>query len=144
MLALRDAFGLPGMRVLQFGFDGTPDNPHVPYRYERNSIVFTGTHDNNTSLGWYTDLDGDTRARVDNYFGIPPATMPAALIRAALGSVAQLAVIPAQDILALGSQARLNTPGTSSGNWQWRLPAGALTVELARSFAQLNGSFGRA
>jgi 4-alpha-glucanotransferase len=144
VLALRDAFGLPGMRVLQFGFDGTPDNPHVPYRHERNSIVFTGTHDNNTSLGWYTDLDGDTRARVDNYFGIPPATMPAALIRAALGSVAQLAVIPAQDMLALGSQARLNSPGTSSGNWQWRLPAGALTAELARSFAQLNGSFGRA
>jgi 4-alpha-glucanotransferase len=132
------------MRVLQFGFDGTADNIHLPYRHERNSIVYTGTHDNNTTLGWYTGLDGDTRARVDFYLGTTPATMPEALIRAALGSVAQVAVIPAQDILGLGSQARLNTPGTTTGNWQWRVPAGALTAQLARSYARLNRSFGRA
>jgi 4-alpha-glucanotransferase len=144
VLALRDAFALPGMRVLQFGFDGTADNIHVPYRHERNSIVYTGTHDNDTTLGWYAGLDGDIRARVDFYLGTTPAPMPAALIRAALGSVAQVAVLPAQDILGLGSQARLNTPGTTAGNWQWRLPAGALTAQLARSYAQLNGSFGRA
>jgi 4-alpha-glucanotransferase len=144
VLALRDAFGLPGMRVLQFGFDGTAENVHVPYRHERNSIVYTGTHDNNTTLGWYAGLDCDTRARVDFYLGTTPPAMPAALIRAALGSVAQVAVIPVADILGLGSQARLNTPGTTSGNWQWRLPAGALTAELARSYAQLNRSFGRA
>ena len=143
VLALRDAFGLPGMRVLQFGFDGAAGNLHVPYRHERNCIVYTGTHDNNTTLGWYADLDGDTRRRVDFYLGITPAAMPEALIRAALGSVAQLAVIPAQDVLGLGSEARLNTPGTTGGNWQWRLPAGALTAELARRYAQLNGSFGR-
>ena len=144
VLALRDDFGLPGMRVLQFAFDGTAENVHVPYRHERNSIVYTGTHDNNTTLGWYTALDGDTRARVDFYLGTTPPAMPAALIRAALGSVAQVAVIPVADILGLGAQARLNTPGTTSGNWQWQLPAGALTGELARSYAQLNGSFGRA
>jgi len=129
--------------VLQFGFDGAAGNLHVPYRHERNCIVYTGTHDNNTTLGWYADLDGDTRRRVDFYLGITPAAMPEALIRAALGSVAQLAVIPAQDVLGLGSEARLNTPGTTGGNWQWRLPAGALTAELARRYAHLNGSFGR-
>jgi 4-alpha-glucanotransferase len=144
VLALKNGFGLPGMRVLQFGFDGEPQNVHVPYRHVRDCVVYTGTHDNDTSLGWYTSLDRDTKQRVDFYLRLTPGAMPEGLIRAALGSVGLLAIIPAQDVLGLGSEARLNTPGTASGNWLWRLPAGALTAELARTYAHLNATFGRA
>ncbi len=144
VLALKHGFGLPGMRVLQFGFDGLPGNVHAPYRHVRECVVYTGTHDNDTTVGWYRTLDADTRQRVDFYLGVPPATMPEALIRAALGSVGDLAVIPMQDLLGLGPEARTNTPGTDRGNWLWRLPAGALTPELARRHAQLNHVFGRA
>jgi 4-alpha-glucanotransferase len=90
---LRRGFGLPGMRVLQFGFDGSNDNPHLPHMHERGSVVYTGTHDNDTTLGWYAGLDADTRARVDYFLRATPGSMPEAVIRAALGSVAQLAVL---------------------------------------------------
>jgi 4-alpha-glucanotransferase len=144
VLALKNGFGLPGMRVLQFGFDGDPGNVHVPHRHVRECVVYTGTHDNDTTLGWYSRLDPGARERVDFYLRVTPGAMPEALIRAALGSVGQLAIIPAQDLLGLGSEARLNTPGTASGNWMWRLPPDALTLQLARAFARLNASFGRA
>jgi 4-alpha-glucanotransferase len=143
VLALKNGFHLPGMRVLQFGFDGEPGNVHVPFRHERECVVYTGTHDNDTSLGWYTSLDRATRERVDFYLQLQPGEMPEALIRTALASVGQLAILPAQDLLGLASVARTNTPGTSSGNWQWRLPPGALTAELARRYAHLNAAFGR-
>jgi 4-alpha-glucanotransferase len=143
VVALKETFGLPGMRVLQFGFDGQPGNFHVPFRHVRECVVYTGTHDNDTTLGWYTSLDPGTRARVDLYLGLARSEMPEALIRAALGSVGLLAVIPAQDLLGLGSAARTNTPGTASGNWSWRLPPGALTGQLAQRYAQLNRVFGR-
>ena len=132
------------MRVLQFGFDGEAGNVHVPHRHVRECVAYTGTHDNDTTLGWYSHLDPDTRQRVDFYLRLTPGAMPEALTRAALGSVAQLAVIPAQDVLGLGSEARLNTPGTTSGNWTWRLPGAALTPQLAQAYAQLNHAFGRA
>jgi 4-alpha-glucanotransferase len=143
VLALKNGFHLPGMRVLQFGFDGEPGNVHVPFRHERECVVYTGTHDNDTSLGWYTSLDRATRERVDFYLQLQPGEMPEALIRTALASVGQLAILPAQDLLGLASVARTNTPGTSSGNWQWRLPPGALTAELSRRYAHLNAAFGR-
>ncbi|HXS19682.1 MAG TPA: 4-alpha-glucanotransferase [Steroidobacteraceae bacterium] len=144
VVALRKGFGLPGMRVLQFAFSGEGDNPHLPHMHEHDSVVYTGTHDNDTTLGWYRSLDEETRGRVDSMLRAAPGSMPEALIREALGSVGQLAIIPAQDLLGLGTEARLNTPGTIDGNWRWRLPAGALTTELARHFAQLNGMYGRA
>ena len=144
VVALRKGFGLPGMRVLQFAFSGEGNNPHLPHMHEHDSVVYTGTHDNDTTLGWYLSLDEETRRRVDTMLRIAPGSMPDALIREALGSVGQLAVIPAQDLLALGSDARLNTPGTVDGNWSWRLPAGALTSRLAHYFARLNGMYGRA
>ena len=144
VLALKNGFGLPGMRVLQFGFDGLPDNVHVPHRHVRECVVYTGTHDNDTTLGWYASLDADTRQRVDFYLRARPGAMPEALTRAALGSVGHLAIIPLQDLLGLGTEARINTPGTSQGNWLWRLPEGALTAELARYCARLNQAFGRA
>jgi 4-alpha-glucanotransferase len=142
--ALRKGFGLPGMRVLQFAFSGEGDNPHLPHMHEHDSVVYTGTHDNDTTLGWYRSLDEETRRSVDALLRVAPGSMPEALIREALGSVGQLAVIPAQDLLGLGSEARLNTPGTVAGNWRWCLPAGALTPQLAQHFARLNAMYGRA
>ncbi|MGC1728167.1 MAG: 4-alpha-glucanotransferase [Steroidobacteraceae bacterium] len=144
VVALRKAFGLPGMRVLQFAFDGHQDNPHLAYMHEHDNVAYTGTHDNDTAVGWYNRLDSGTRARVDLYLRAGPEAMPETLIRAALGSVARLAVVPAQDLLALGSEARLNTPGTTAGNWSWKLPPGALDAQLAQRYARLNGCFGRA
>lgn len=144
VLALRNDFGLPGMHVLQFAFDGDAANPHRPYLHERASVVYTGTHDNDTTLGWYSHLDAATAARVNLYLGVAASAAPEALIRAALGSVARLAIVPLQDLLALGSEARLNTPGTATGNWSWRLPAAALTADLARRYAGLNAVYGRA
>ncbi|HTY51127.1 MAG TPA: 4-alpha-glucanotransferase [Steroidobacteraceae bacterium] len=141
--ALRRDFGLPGMRVMQFGFDGSGDNPHLPHMYERLSVAYTGTHDNDTTLGWYRGLDAGTRQRVEFFLRARPEEMPEALVRAVLGSVAQLAVIPAQDVLGLGSEARLNTPGTATGNWSWQLPAQAFTPELQRRYAELNRIYGR-
>ena len=143
VVALRKGFGLPGMRVLQFAFSGEGDNPHLPHMHEHDSVVYTGTHDNDTTLGWYRGLDEETRRSVDSMLRVAPGSMPEALIREALGSVGQLAIIPVQDLLGLGSEARLNTPGTVHGNWRWRLPTGALTPELARHFARLNGMYGR-
>ena len=144
VVALRRAFGLPGMRVLQFAFDGNPQNPHLPYMHEHDNVAYTGTHDNDTALGWYLRLDSGTRARVDLFLRGAAEAMPETLIRAALGSVARLAVVPVQDLLALGSEARLNTPGTATGNWSWKLPPGALDATLAQRYARLNGCFGRA
>jgi 4-alpha-glucanotransferase len=141
--ALRVDFGLAGMRVMQFGFDGSGDNLHLPHMYERASVVYTGTHDNDTTVGWYHSLDPETRQRVDFFLRAGPGQMPQAMIHTLLGSVAQLAVVPMQDLLGLGSEARLNTPGTVAGNWSWRLPDDSLTPQLAQRFAQLNRVFGR-
>lgn len=142
--ALRREFRLPGMRVMQFAFGGAGDNPHLPHMHERDSVVYTGTHDNDTTLGWFSTLDGESLRRVEFFLRLTPGAMPEALIRGALGSVGRLAVIPAQDILKLGSEARLNTPGTAQGNWSWRLPAGSLTHELAARCLLLNQIYGRA
>jgi 4-alpha-glucanotransferase len=140
---LRRAFALPGMRVLQFGFDGSSDNPHLPHRHERETVVYTGTHDNDTALGWYRSLDAETARRVDFYLGSVPGDMPGALVRAALASVAVLAVVPVQDLLALGSEALSTTPPTAVGNWRWRLPPGSLSAELAARYRHLKGVYGR-
>ncbi|MGH8221119.1 MAG: 4-alpha-glucanotransferase [Steroidobacteraceae bacterium] len=140
---LRRGFALPGMRVLQFGFDGSRDNPHLPHRHERETIVYTGTHDNDTTLGWYRSLDAETARRVDFYLGSGPGEMPDALVGAALASVGALAVLPVQDLLALGSEARFNTPSTVPGNWRWRLPPGSLSADLAGRYRHLNGVYGR-
>jgi 4-alpha-glucanotransferase len=145
VVALQRQFALPGMRVLQFAFDGNPANPHLPHLHERACVVYTGTHDNDTTIGWYSTLDLDTAARVAALLGVGanPRDVLGGLLRAALGSLALLAIVPAQDLLGLGSAARLNTPGTTHGNWRWQLPPGALTAELARDYARLNSTFGR-
>ena len=134
VLEVRDALGLPGMAVLQFGYDGHPANPHHPDNAREQLIAYTGTHDTNTALGWWQDeADDATRARS----GLDPAQPAWSLVERALGSRAGLAMLPAQDVLELGAEARMNLPGTTGGtNWQWRLAPGQLTPELA---ARLRG-----
>lgn len=118
---LRQQFHLPGMKVLQFAFGSGPDNPYLPHHHQQHSVVYTGTHDNDTTLSWFRDLSTEEKIDVENYLGYPvAASMPWPLIRCALASVAKLAVIPMQDVLELGEGQRMNTPGTTEGNWRWR------------------------
>ena len=139
--ALRTEFGLPGMKVLQFAFDGSADNPYLPENFGEQSVVYTGTHDNDTTLGWWDALDEATRQRVRARSLEEEAhdemAMPWGLIRLALSSTARLAVVPAQDLLALGSEARMNTPGTDRGNWSWRAERGSFDAALAARVASL-------
>ena len=119
--ALRGQFGLPGMKVLQFAFDGDPGNAYLPHNHEFNSVVYTGTHDNDTTLGWFSNLDNLQAERVYEYLGAArDEAMPWPLIRASLASTCCLAVLPMQDVLELGQGHRMNTPGTMEDNWRWR------------------------
>jgi 4-alpha-glucanotransferase len=126
VLALRDDNGLVGMRVLQFGFDGDPPNEHHPSRIVDRCVVYTGTHDNDTLAGWWESLDRRQRAKVRAATGMPPRLRtPGAvrwLIDVTLRTPAVAAVVPVQDLLVLGSDARMNTPGTTVDNWMWRMP----------------------
>ncbi len=120
VVALREATGLPGMAVLQFAFGGKADNLYLPHNLVPNSVIYTGTHDNDTTLGWYAAADEPTRDHARRYLRVGGAEIGWDLVRAAYGSVSRLAVIPFQDLLSLGSEARFNTPGRPQGNWQWR------------------------
>lgn len=119
--ALRESFDLPGMKILHFAFGGGSDNPYLPEHHEENGVVYTGTHDNDTTMGWFAACDDNTRNHVLSVLGGSAEDMPWLLIEAALASPAKLAVIPMQDLLALGTEAKFNTPGTLHGNWSWRL-----------------------
>ncbi|MEX1082135.1 MAG: 4-alpha-glucanotransferase [Halofilum sp. (in: g-proteobacteria)] len=123
---LRETLGLPGMRVLQFAFDGGPDNPHRTEHHPEWSVAYTGTHDNNTLLGWWQAADDDLRTRAADALGAPLEHMPAPAIDAVLHSRARLAVLPLQDVLGLDAEARMNIPGRPEGNWRWRLDPRAL------------------
>lgn len=135
--ALRLQFGLPGMKILQFAFGGDAHNPYLPHKHERLSVAYTGTHDNDTTLGWFHSLDHATRAHVQEYLGFPSESMPWPLIRATLASVAVLAIIPLQDVLALDSAHRMNTPGVAEGNWRWRFDWEQVPTDLAERLRQL-------
>ncbi|MDY0211577.1 MAG: 4-alpha-glucanotransferase [Desulfuromonadaceae bacterium] len=140
--ALRDEFNLPGLSVLQFGFDGTADNPHSIYNQKCNTIVYTGTHDNDTSLGWFESLDSDTQSKVLHQLPAHVGHMPWPLITAALESCAHTAIIPMQDWLELDSRSRTNVPGTTEGNWCWRFEweqLGQGLEERISSLVQLSG-----
>jgi 4-alpha-glucanotransferase len=143
VIALRREFALPGMRVLQFGFDGDPTNPHLPHQHEPDAVIYTGTHDNDTTVGWYAALSAVERDRVRRYLGRSDDQAVDALRRAALASVGVLAVLPVQDILQLGSEARLNRPGTIRGNWAWRLPPDCLSRDDAMRYKDLNQLYNR-
>jgi 4-alpha-glucanotransferase len=135
--ALRLNNNMPGMRVLQFGFGGKAAHNHLPHRFVPATVAYTGTHDNDTTQGWWNAAGSFERSAVEAYVG-PVTQRPVwPLIRAAETSVAQLAVIPAQDLLELGSEARMNTPAVPSGNWSWRAPEACWTPGLADLLAGL-------
>lgn len=140
---LRQQFDLPGMKVLQFGFGGDASNLNLPHNWERNLVAYTGTHDNDTTLGWYRAADEKTRHQVRVYTGTDGSDIPWTFIRFTMNSVAERAVFPLQDVLGLGSEARLNTPGQPHGNWTWRYRPDALRPELAESLRAMTAASGR-
>lgn len=144
---LRDENGLFGMRILQFGFDGTPDNPHQPHVFPTSCIAYTGTHDNQTVAGWWAGLDPDMRAQVASYYQFEPDAGPGrvvwSLIEAAIGSRADVAVVPIQDLLVLDDRARMNDPAVFVGNWSWRMPEDGLSLDLAASVRALAERYDR-
>jgi 4-alpha-glucanotransferase len=137
---LRERFNMPGMRILQFGFGDRGSHIYLPHNYVPNTVVYTGTHDNNTTLGWW--LDGATpeeKVSVETYLGriANETDIVDAMMRAAAGSVADICIFPMQDILRLGSEGRMNTPAAGAGNWTWRYSKDALRPEIARGLARL-------
>lgn len=135
---LRDDFGLPGIRVLQFAVDDGEANPHRPDNLIENCVVFTGTHDNDTTLGFYESLDQPGRRKLETLFGFThDDPLPSALVKAALESPAALAILPMQDLLELDSEARMNTPGTTEGNWRWQFHWQQVPAGLARKISHM-------
>jgi len=153
--ALRDRFGFPGMGILQFAFGSDPQGlDFMPHNYRRNFAVYTGTHDNDTTVGWWSSSGvGDSTRTAEGiraekefarkYLGTDGREMNWVMIRAILASVADLAIIPLQDVLGLGNEARMNLPARASGNWQWRFVAGQLTPEMGQRLGELVRIYGR-
>ena len=142
---LRDGFSLPGMKILQFAFDGQPGNPYLPANYQGSHwVVYTGTHDNATTIGWWRQLDDGVRQQVASLVGGEVHAPGWQLLEVALRSSAELVVVPLQDLLELGDEARFNTPGTTEGNWSWRLdrPLQELQGPL-KGFAEMAHRSGR-
>jgi 4-alpha-glucanotransferase len=133
VVRLRKQLGLPGMRVLQFALGDDPTNPHLPQNHERECVVYTGTHDNDTTTGWWGSLSDDDRAQTR----LDPARPAWSLIEVAWSSPGALAIAPLQDVLGLGNEARMNLPGSQQGNWRWRFPKRALTTENAAALREL-------
>jgi 4-alpha-glucanotransferase len=153
--SLRQRFGLPGMAILQFAFGTDPQAPTFkPHNYARNLAVYTGTHDNDTTVGWWTgDIGHSTRSVAEiedehehtrRYLGVADADIHWAFIRAVMGSVADTAIVPAQDLLGLGSEARFNRPGVAGGNWRWRLKPGQLTPDVLQRLGAMADTYDRA
>lgn len=146
--ALVDESGFPGMRVLQFGFDGDPTSPHIPFNYEKNCIAYTGTHDNNTLLGYVFECDDATRRDMLSYCGFNGDYWNCkeaydAIIRTLLESAADTVIIPLQDILLYGADTRMNTPGVKDGNWWWRVTKDQLSKVDRGYYRRMNRLFGR-
>lgn len=144
VIALVKKTGYPGMKILQFGFGDGSDNAYLPHNYTRNCIVYTGTHDNETILGWYKGLKAGVRRSVKKYLDIRGnGDIPWYFIRAAFASVADTAVIPMQDYLGLDNAGRINIPSTLGGNWEWRMLPEAATPQLAERIRELAAIYGR-
>lgn len=144
--ALRDEFHLSSTRVLQFAFDGRNDNPHLPNNYGPNTVVYTGTHDNNTTRGWFEELPPDLQQAVWQYLKRPGGTSgdaAPALLRLAWSSAAAVALAPLQDVLNLGTGARMNVPGTAEGNWRWRCAPEMLAAPAFQCLRELTESCNR-
>ncbi len=141
--ALRTSFNLPGMRVLHFAFGDKPNNPYLPHNYEANTVVYTGTHDNDTTVGWYQTAPDHVRDHVRRYLARDGSDIAWDFIRVAWSSVADLAVVPLQDILSLGTEARMNFPGKPQGNWGWRYQPHQLHPWALDRLAELTILYGR-
>lgn len=136
--------GFPGMKVLQFAFDSREASDYMPYNYSHNCVVYTGTHDNETTAGWYMHLPEDDKRLADSFLNLHSEDEPAwEMIRTALASVADTAIIPMQDYIGLGNEARMNTPSTLGGNWEWRIEKEVLTGNLAKRIKSLCEICGR-
>lgn len=142
--ALRGANSLPGMKVLQFAFAGGANDPYLPHNYPRACVVYTGTHDNDTTVGWYEALPAKERDHVRRYLGRGDENITWELCRLALASVADTAILPLQDVLNLSSAARMNTPGVAGGNWEWRFRWEDVPYWVAPNLAELTVLYGRA
>ncbi|MCD4738570.1 MAG: 4-alpha-glucanotransferase [Anaerolineae bacterium] len=140
---LRDAFDLPGMKILQFAFASDADNRYLPHNYSLNSVIYTGTHDNETTLGWYQSRDQEEKAKLHTYLAPVSESINWALIRLAYRSVANTVIIPLQDVLGLDNEARMNTPATPSGNWGWRFRTGDLFPQYRHKLRELALAYGR-
>ena len=142
VIELRDSFQLAGMKILQFGFSG-PDNPFLPHHHSENCVVYTGSHDNDTAVGWYFSAPEKEKELYRRYLGRNGEDFAGDLIRTAWSSVAVFAMAPLQDFLRLGTEARMNFPGKETGNWMWRMPETALSNELKQWLLDLNYLFQR-
>lgn len=145
VLELRDSFNFPGMKILQFAFDSGEENDYLPHTYPQNCIVYTGTHDNDTLVGWYTKASEKDKKWVQEYLNITgnEKTISWDFIRAAWASTAVIAIAPLQDVLGLGSEARINTPGLAAGNWQWRFNPKDINSRLAEKLYKLTKTYYR-
>jgi 4-alpha-glucanotransferase len=141
--ALRRALGYPGMKVLQFAFGDDATNPYLPHNYDRDCVVYTGTHDNDTTEGWFAALAPKEQARVIRYAGGGRESIGRTLIRLALGSVARMAIVPLQDVLGLGSEARMNLPGWGTGNWNWQATPEQIAPHHAAWLGEMTVIYGR-
>jgi 4-alpha-glucanotransferase len=141
--ALRDHFGYPGMKILHFAFGGGADNPYLPHNYRRNCVVYTGTHDNDTTAGWWQQLGEAERNDVAHYLGKKVDDPVAELLRLAAASVSRLCIFPLQDLLRLDSTARFNRPGAPDGNWQWRCQEDCLAAPGVKLLKDLTARYGR-
>jgi 4-alpha-glucanotransferase len=139
VVRLRDELGMPGMVIAQFAFEGDSRSPHRPENHPEHAVVYTGTHDHDTAAGWWRSLSERERSRT----GLPGREPHWELVEVALASRARVAILPVQDLLGLGSEARMNTPGRAGGNWRWRLEPGVLTPELARRLRAACAQAGR-
>lgn len=140
---LRDDFGLPGMKVLQFAFDGNLDNPYLPHNHVENSVVYTGTHDNDTTHGWWQQASDKERMALAGYLQRAPGDISWELIRMAQASVSNWCILMFQDLVCLGSDERMNIPGTVEGNWLFRARTGMFHPDLAVTLREMTGTYGR-
>ena len=142
--ALRDECGFPGMKVLQFGFEAWPTDPFYPHNFKTtNCICYTGTHDNNTTFGWYEDAKEEARDRVRRYLNCDGGNVSWDFIRLAMSSIAKYAIFPMQDVLRLGSEARMNVPGVLGANWAWRFEEKDLQEWHATELKKMTKLFNR-
>jgi 4-alpha-glucanotransferase len=143
VVELRDSFGLPGMKILQFAFDSAEENDYIPHNFTRNCIVYTGTHDNDTLVGWFSKAKKEDRQYVLDYIHTDEANFVQDFIRLAFASVAYTAIIPMQDLLGLGPEARMNLPGTTLNNWRWRMKPEQASPGLAEELARITTLYSR-